>query len=383
MVQDSEAQVRWLTVAVVAVTGALWGLTPLAFLLIGGPGRALLAVVLIGGLLVVYARIVARHIAGTGQGPHRARIFLLFAVVVYGALPFQGAVWIYTPIIVATTGLLLLPFRYGVAVLLVVAAAEYPLARVEWAAMPIPEQYSSAATYGVVGVLVASVVAAGIVHYARFVRELRELRVALAELAVDQDRLRLAGQLHDLLGQTLTSITLKTELALALVNVDRKRAAAELEGTIAIAGEARAEIGDVVDARCRLNLGAELSAAVSLIELSGASCDLRLGFSEIDEETGDALGWMVREAATNIVRHSEARHCLIELTRADGRIHLLIRNDGPRRDPAPRPGSGLAGLRRRVEKLGGSLEAGAAGEGFEVRVWLPAVHEEHREGDHR
>jgi two-component system, NarL family, sensor histidine kinase DesK len=376
VVQDSEAQVRWLTTAVVAATGALWGLTPLAFLLIGDLGRALLAVVLLGGLLVVYARIVARHIAGTSQGPHRARIFLLFAVVIYGAIPFQGSVWVYTPLIVATAGLLLLPFRYGVGVLLAVAAAEYPLTLAAWEPVALPAAQRSA------GVLVASVVAAGIVHYARFVRELRELRVALAEMAVDQDRLRLAGQLHDLLGQTLASITLKTELALALVDVDRKRAAAELEETIAIAGEAREEIGDVVEAKRSLDLGAELSAAVALIELTGASCDLRLGFKEIDKEIGDALGWMVREAATNIVRHSDVRHCLIELDEVDGCVHLLVRNDGARRETGPRPGSGLAGLRRRVEKLGGALEAGRTGEdGFEVRVWLPAVHD--RESGHR
>jgi two-component system sensor histidine kinase DesK len=377
VVQNSEAQVRWLTTAVVAVTGALWGLTPLAFLLNGDPLRALLALVLLGGLLVVYARIVARHIAGTSQGPHRARIFLLFAVVVYGAIPFQGSVWIYTPLIVATAGLLLLPFRYGVGVLLVVAVAEYPLTRMEGASVEVPATYSSA------GVLVAAVVAAGIVHYARFVRELRELRVALAEMAVDQDRLRLAGQLHDLLGQTLTSITLKTELTRALFDVDRERAAAELAETIVLASDARAEIGDVVEATCALNLGAELTSAASLIELTGASCDLRLGFKEIDEETGDALGWMVREAATNIVRHSDARHCLIELHRVNGRVRLLVRNDGVRGEPAARPpGSGLAGLSRRVEKLGGSLEAGAVGEdGFEVRVSLPAVHD--REGEHR
>ncbi|MBB5778834.1 sensor histidine kinase [Nonomuraea jabiensis] len=376
MAQDSEAQVRWLTTAVVAVTGALWGLTPLAFLLDGDPRRALVALVLLGGLLVVYARIVARHIAGTSQGPHRARTFLLFAVVVYGAIPFQGSVWIYTPLIVATAGLLLLPFRYGVIVLLVVAAAEYPLTLVEWGPL------ASSAAQRSAGVLVAAVVAAGIVHYARFVRELRELRVALAEMAVDQDRLRLAGQLHDLLGQTLASITLKTELALALVDVDRKQAAAELEGTIAIAGEARAEIGDVVEAKRSLDLGAELTAAAALIELTGATCDLRLGFKEIDKETGDVLGWTVREAATNIVRHSDARHCLIELDEVDGRVQLLVRNDGARGERDHQPGSGLAGLRRRVEKVGGSLEAGATGEGvFQMRVCLPAVHD--RESGHR
>ncbi|MEV6981450.1 histidine kinase [Sphaerisporangium sp. NPDC051017] len=371
-----------------AATGALWALTPLAYLLVGDLLRAPIAVVLLGGLLVVYARIVAAHIAGTNHVPHRMRTFLLFVLVVYGALPVMGSVWIYTPLIVATTGLLLFRFRHGVGVLLIVAAAEYPLAYAETSPLAVSAPQRSA------GVLVAAVVASGIVYYARLVRELRELRVALADVAVDRERLRMAGELHDLLGQTLASITLKTELSLALVDVDRKRAAGEVRATIAIAGEAREQVGDVVAARRSLDLGAELSAAVALIELTGARCDLRVGIEKIDEEIGDALAWIVREAATNIVRHSDARHCLIELDimdnlgeggtvhRVGGGVHLLMRNDGARGGTDPRRGSGLAGLRQRAEKLGGSLEAGGTGDGgFEVRVWLPAVHD--RESGHR
>ncbi|WP_214103987.1 sensor histidine kinase [Acrocarpospora catenulata] len=373
MAQETEAQVKWLSTGVVAVTGALWALTPLAFLLIGDVVRALLSSVVLGGLLVVYTRVVTGHIAGTGPGPHRVRTFALFAVAVYGAFPFLGPVWVYTPLIVATAGLLLLPFRYAVGVLLVVAVAEFPLTLTLDGAKPLDALQDGA------GVLVSSVVAAGIVHYARFVRELRELRAVLAEMAVDQDRVRMAGELHDLLGQTLASITLKTEVALAMVDLDRKRAIGEVEATIAIARAARQEVGDVVAARRSLAVGAELSAAVALIELTGACCDLRLGISEIDEETGDTLGWVVREAATNIVRHSDARHCLIELDRVDGRIHLLVRNDGARRESGKGHGSGLAGLRQRVDRLGGSLHAGSTGgDGFEVRVWLPAVHDQER-----
>ncbi|MGN9844166.1 sensor histidine kinase [Nonomuraea sp. H19] len=373
MAHEGEGQVRWLSRGVVAVTGALWALTPLAFLVAGDVGRALLSGILLGGLLVVYARLVVRQITGAGPRPNRIRTFTLFAAFVYGALPFLGSVWIYTPFIVATAGLLLLRFRLAIGVLLAVAVAEFPLTRAMQDPSPVAALQNSA------GVFAAAVVAAGLVRYATSVRELRELRAALAEAAVDQDRLRMAGELHDLLGQTLASITLKTELALALVDLDRKRAVGEVESAIAIADEAHEEIGDVVAARHSLDVGAELSAAVALIELTGARCDLRLGLSEIDEETGDALGWIVREAATNIVRHSDARHCLIELDRTEGRIRLLMRNDGARRDAGRRCGSGLAGLRRKVARLGGSLQAGTTGDGgFEVRAWLPVVHDQER-----
>ncbi|WP_433431140.1 sensor histidine kinase [Nonomuraea sp. CA-141351] len=373
MAHEGEGQVRWLSRGVVAVTGTLWALTPLAFLVAGDVGRALVSGILLGGLLVVYARIVVRRIKGAGPGHNRMRIFACFVLIVYGALPFLGSVWIYTPFIVATAGLLLLRFRPAAGVLLAVAVAEFPLSRA--LQDPSPE----AALQNSAGVFVAALVAFWLVRYATSVRELRDVRAALAEAAVDQDRTRMAAELHDLLGQTLASITLKTELALALMDLDRRRAVGEVESAVAIAGEAREQIGDVVAARRSLDVGAELSAAIALIELTGARCDLRVGISEIDEETGDTLGWIVREAATNIVRHSDARHCLIELDTGEGRIHLLVRNDGARREAGRRRGSGLAGLRRRVDRLGGSLHAGPAGDdGFEVRVWLPAVHDQER-----
>ncbi|WP_459805185.1 sensor histidine kinase [Herbidospora sp. RD11066] len=372
MAQESEAQVRGLSIGVVAPTGALWALTPIAFLLVGDVIRALLATVILVGLLVVHTKVVVAHIAATTPRPGAARTFLLFAAVVYGSFLFLGLSWIYTPLIVGTAALLLLRFRLAVGVLCAVTVAEFPLA------LALGEPSPSSALQTSAAVLVASVVAAGIVHYARFIRELRELRAMLAEMAVDEDRMRMAGELHDLLGQTLASIRLKTEVALALFDQDRSRAIDEIEATILIASEAREEIGDVIAARRSLDLGAELSAAVALIELTGAHCDLRLGITEIDEVTGDALAWIVREAATNVVRHSGARNCLIELDDKDGRVGLLIRNDGSRRS-AKGDGSGLAGLAQRVDRLHGELEAGETGtDGFELRVWLPAVHDQER-----
>lgn len=372
MAQESEAQVRRLSIGVVAPTGALLALTPVGCLLVGDVFRALLSTVLLVGLLVVYTKVVVAHITATGPMPHAGRVFGGFAAVVYGAFPLLGLAWIYTPLIVGTAALLLLRFRYAAAVVAAVTVAEFPLT------MALGEPSPTSAVQNSAAVLVASVVAAGIVHYARFIRELRELRAVLAEMAVDEDRVRMAGELHDLLGQTLASIRLKTEVALALFDRDRDRAMSEVEATILIASEAREEIGDVVAARRSLDLGAELSAAVALIELTGAHCDLRLGISEIDEVTGDALAWIVREAATNVVRHSAARNCLIELDDKDGRVGLLIRNDG-RRETVRGEGSGLPGLRQRVDRLHGDLTAHETGpDGFELRVSLPAVHDQER-----
>ncbi|WP_066375911.1 sensor histidine kinase [Herbidospora mongoliensis] len=372
MAQESKAQIRGLSIGVVAPTGALWALTPIAFLIVGDLPRALLSSVLLVGLLAVYTRVVVAHISAFGPRKGAGRTFLLFATVVYGSFLFLGLAWIYTPLIVGTAALLLLRFRLAVAILTVVTVAQFPLTHA------LGQPSFTAALQHSAAVLVASVVAAGIVHYARFIRELRELRAVLAEMAVDEDRVRMAGELHDLLGQTLASIRLKTEVALALFDQDRKRAIDEIEATILIASEAREEIGDVIAARSSLDLGAELSAAVALIELTGAHCDLRLGMTEIDAVTGDALAWIVREAATNVVRHSAARNCLIELDNKDGRVGLLIRNDGARRT-GKGDGSGLTGLSHRVDRLHGDLQAEETGtDGFELRVWLPAVHDQER-----
>lgn len=372
MAQEKQAQVRGLSISVIVPTGALWALPPIAFLLVGDLTRALLAAALLIGLLVVYAKVVVGHISGPGLGRHRTQIFALFATVVYGSFTFLGSTWVYTPLIVGTAALLLLRLWVAVGVLALVTVIEFPLT------LALGESSGAVAVQNSAAVLVASVVAAGIVHYARFVHELRQVRAMLAELAVDQDRLRMAGQLHDLLGQTLASIRLKTEVALALVDRDRQRALHEVEATILIASEAREEIGDVVAARRSLDLGAELSAAVALIELTGAHCDLRIGISEIDEENGDALAWIVREAATNIVKHSDARTCVIDLDSVSERVHLVVRNDGIRRVPKSK-GSGLAGLTQRVDRLGGELHTDLNGvDCFELRVWLPAIPDQER-----
>ncbi|GAA0947153.1 sensor histidine kinase [Nonomuraea longicatena] len=366
-----DGQIRWLSRGVIAVTSALWALTPLAFLVTGDVLSAAVSATLLGGLLVVYTRAVADRVKGA-PAVRPLRTVACFALIVYGALPFLGPVWIYTPFTVAAAGLLLLRFRLAVTVLVAVTVLEFPLTRLLQDPSPVAALQNSA------GVSAAAVVLFGLVRYAASVRELRELRAALADNAVDQDRARLAGELHDLLGQTLTSITLKTELAAALMPLDRQRAVGEVSSAIAIAAEAREQIGDVVAARRLLDVGAELSAAIALVELAGADCDLHLGISEIDERTGDALGWVVREMATNIVRHSDARHCRISLDSADGRIRLLIRNDGVRHEPGRRRGSGLDGLRRRVAALGGALTADATGDDFEVRVWLPVADDQEK-----
>ncbi|MFF3664869.1 sensor histidine kinase [Microtetraspora malaysiensis] len=364
----NDAQIRRLTGVVIAVTAVLWSTVPVTYLLAGGGLPALAAGAILSGLLVLYGRAVHRHVAGVPQG--RARVWALCAIVavVYGLWPVFTEMWIYMPSIAGAAAMLMLPVRGAAAMLVAVTLAQV-------IGLALLGKGPAEVLFGTVNVLATAVVQFGVVHYARFVRELRELRNSLAEAALCQDRLRVARELHDLLGQTLTSITLKLELALALVDVDRSRVRPELEAMMEITRDAQTEVKGVVDARSNLDLGAELSAAVALLELSGARCALHTGISEVDSEIGAELARVVREAATNIVRHSSARVCGIELAEVNGLILLRLSNDGvpPEGGSGPGRGSGLHGLRKRVERMGGELVAGGDGAGgFSVRVALPA-----------
>lgn len=223
---------------------------------------------------------------------------------------------------------------------------------------------------------VSAVLQFGVLRYVRLERELRAVRARLSEAAVDHDRMRVARELHDLLGQTLTAITLKTELAAALVDADRRQAAQELREACAFIDEASEEVKAVVRGRRTLDVGAEVSSAVSLLELSGAGCIVRVCLDEVDAEVGNVAGWVVREATTNIIKHSAATSCVIELEEVAGRVVLLIWNDGvpPGRELVW--GSGLRGLSRRVARMRGELAVGREGaDGFAVRVDMPAVPE--------
>ena len=210
------------------------------------------------------------------------------------------------------------------------------------------------------------------------VRELHEARQEIARLAVSEERLRFARDLHDLLGHSLSSITLKSELAGRLLADagERSGAAKEVRDVQAIARGALREVREAVSGYRSPSLEEELAGAREMLEAAGISCRVHNGVGALPTDIRAIMTWTVREGVTNVVRHSRAKRCEIRLTRDGDLIRAEVRDDG--RGPGPNSaaggagGNGLAGLAERVEASGGRLEAGPLPDGgFRLRADLP------------
>jgi two-component system sensor histidine kinase DesK len=203
-------------------------------------------------------------------------------------------------------------------------------------------------------------------------RELRETREELATLAVAEERLRIARDLHDLLGHSLSVIALKSELAARLLEREPARAAGELEEIQAVSRQALAEVREAVKGYRGLALAESLTRARTALAAAGIDCALSETRTTLPADVDAVLAWAVREGTTNVIRHSQAGHCAIRI-RADGESAALeIDDDGQTPVTLEHGGSGLDGLRERAQRVRGTLEAGARPEGgFRLRVTVP------------
>jgi len=219
----------------------------------------------------------------------------------------------------------------------------------------------------------------GLVRLSSTIRELHTERRELARLKVEEERLRLARDLHDLLGQTLSMITLKSELAKHLIAESPERCAQELSEIERVARQTLREVREAVADYRQPRLESELEGARQLLSAAGIDYQIQPNTLVLPPETSAVLAWTVREGVTNVIRHSRARHCEITLIQGNGTVGAAVINDGGREahaeSPSGRPGLGLAGLRERVSALGGRMEAGpltlSGKEHFRVRVELP------------
>ncbi|MEU9834875.1 histidine kinase [Streptosporangium sp. NPDC048047] len=202
-------------------------------------------------------------------------------------------------------------------------------------------------------------------------RELAQARTELAEAAVLRERLRISRDLHDGLGSSLTAVALKGDLARRLVGRDPAAAEAELAELVGVAREAAQDVRQVARGYREMSLAGEVHRAEALLEASGVTCRTDLAGVEVAREVDEALAWAVREAVTNVVRHSRATTCSISTSARGGAVRLEVVNDRARGHAAD--GGGLTGLRERASGLGGSVVAGRAGDGFRLVVELPAV----------
>ncbi|MBT0770851.1 sensor histidine kinase [Kineosporia sp. J2-2] len=191
----------------------------------------------------------------------------------------------------------------------------------------------------------------------------------IARLAVARERDRFARDLHDLLGHSLTVITMKSELAGRLVPLDPARAEAEIAEVERLARDALADVRLAVAGYREVTLSTELVSARTALDAAGIEAELPSAVDEVPGERRELFGWAVREGVTNVMRHSGARHCRITLTR-DG-IHIVDDGSGPPSAGSGNAGGhGLRGLRERAEAAGAVVTVGAGddGRGFRLEV---------------
>jgi two-component system, NarL family, sensor histidine kinase DesK len=212
------------------------------------------------------------------------------------------------------------------------------------------------------------------------VTKLRETRAELARMAVADERLRIARDLHDLLGHSLSLITLKVELAGRLLDADPDRAAREIADLEKVARRSLGEVRAAVTSYRQPTLAAELAAAQHMLAAAGMDCQVHAPASIALPRAADALlAWTVREGATNVVRHSGARNVTITISAADDEVTAEIADDGVGPSwggahvPGEHDGSGLAGLTERVRQAGAEISAGEGphGKGFRLLVRVP------------
>ncbi|GHJ53079.1 hypothetical protein Nm8I071_23860 [Nonomuraea sp. TT08I-71] len=205
---------------------------------------------------------------------------------------------------------------------------------------------------------------------ARAVHELSAARAALAEIAVQGERQRILRDLHDLLGQSLSAVSLKGDLALRLLSRDPAAARVELDGLVAVARTALRDSRNVSREAQRVSLRSEIDGAVALLTAAGIQADVHVSAARVSRQAEELFAWAVREGTTNMLRHSEARRCWLRIERRTTTVRLEIVNDGAR--PGAADGSGLAGLDERARAAAGSVQSGLIGGGqFLLAVEAP------------
>jgi two-component system sensor histidine kinase DesK len=201
--------------------------------------------------------------------------------------------------------------------------------------------------------------------------ELVEARDELARNAVAEERLRFARDLHDLLGHSLSLIALKSELAGRLAELDPARAREEMADVEAAARRALAEVRDAVSGYRQVSLAQALAEGRSALSAAGITLRSAAPGDPLPGAVDAVLGWVVREATTNVLRHSGARSVTVDLLHGPDDVTLTVTDDGNGAS-AGSPGAGLAGLAERLQAVGGRLTAGPTGStGFRLTAALP------------
>src|SRR3954451_7125886 len=272
-----------------------------------------------------------------------------------------GQAGMATAVYVAVTAVMWLPGRLALAVVTVIAV----LTTVTGLTVPGWEPDASL-TFAVCA---AAFAMWGVSQLMLRNMDLVRARDETARLAVAEERNRFARDLHDILGHSLTVITVKAELANRLLDVDPARARAELGDLERLSRDALADVRRTVEGYRDLTLPGELARAREALRAADIDANLPNSTDEVPSELRELFAWTVREGVTNVIRHSGATTCTVRL--AATRVEVTDDGVGPggRRDGTARPGHGLEGLRERAAAAGAALATRARQpSGFELSV---------------
>ncbi|MFC4031621.1 sensor histidine kinase [Streptomyces polygonati] len=187
-----------------------------------------------------------------------------------------------------------------------------------------------------------------------------------ARLAVAEERKRFSRDLHDLIGYNLSAITLKSELTRMLVGDDDESAQAELTDIVALSRQLLAEVRGVAHGSPQILFATEIGSVRGILAAAGVATTLDLRVTPLPPRLSTALGAVLREAVTNLLRHSDAEHCRISVTQEAGRVRLEVSNDGtgPSGDLHDGPRRGLRNLADRMHAVGGTLSVSIDEDGW-------------------
>jgi two-component system sensor histidine kinase DesK len=198
--------------------------------------------------------------------------------------------------------------------------------------------------------------------------KLRRAHDEIEQLAKVAERERIARDLHDVLGHTLSLITLKSELAGKLLDRDLVQAKREIHDVENAARNALAEVRQAILGYRAKGLTEEFKRARSTLETAGIQVEVKSSSVHLPAAHESVLSLALREAVTNVVRHAGAHHCSLRLERVNGHCELEIRDDG--RGGYQLEGNGLRGMRERIESLGGTIERDTQS-GTRIAIQLP------------
>lgn len=185
--------------------------------------------------------------------------------------------------------------------------------------------------------------------------QVQQGRAAQVRLAATEERLRFARDVHDLLGHNLSVIALKAELAARLAPVDPERAGQEAAEVRRLAASALTEMREVVHGYRDVNLRDQLATVEQVLRSSGVRCTVTAPVEDLPAEVATQLAPVLREASTNVLRHSRAAWCTIEITQDGNEVRMAVTNDGAAGRGPDRHSFGLRGLADRLAEAGGAL----------------------------